>query len=85
MMVRIERIDHGYRLTTHALVVRAVLVGTLMAVAVSGACASCFRFLQSTVARGSTVEHVRDPFVVRNRSALAGRRDGLRGPLRVDR
>ena len=60
MMVRIERIDHGYRLTTHALVARAVLVGTLTAVAVSGACASCVRLLQSTVARGSSAEHTRD-------------------------
>jgi hypothetical protein len=60
MMVRIERIDHGYRLTTHALVVRAVLVGTLTAVAVAGACVSCFRLLQSGVARGSSAEHARD-------------------------
>ena len=59
MMVRIERIDHGYRLTTHALVARAVLVGTLTAVAVAGACVSCFRLLQST-ARGSSAEHARD-------------------------
>ena len=60
MMVRIERIDHGYRLTTHALAARPVLVGTLTAVAVSGAFVSCFRLLQSTVARGSAAEHARD-------------------------
>ena len=60
MMVRIERIDHGYRLTTHALVARAVLVGMLTAVAVSGACVSCFRLLQSAVAGGSATEHARD-------------------------
>ena len=60
MMVRIERIDHGYRLTTHALVARAVLVGMLAAVAVSGACVSCFRLLQSAVAGGSSTEHAHD-------------------------
>jgi len=60
MMVRMKRIDHGYRLTTHALVARAVLVGMLTAVAVSGACVSCFRLLQSAVTRGSSAEHARD-------------------------
>jgi len=60
MTVRIERMDHGYRLTTHALVARAVLVGMLTAVAVSGACVSCFRLLQSAVARGPSAEQARD-------------------------
>jgi len=59
MMVRMKRIDHGYRLTTHALVARAVLVGVLTAVAVSDACVSCFRLLQSAVVPGSA-EHARD-------------------------
>ena len=69
MMVRIERIGHVYRLTTHALVARAVLVGTLTAVAVSGACVSCFRVLQSAVAGGSSAEHARD----RSSSGTEGR------------
>ena len=60
MMVRMKRIDHGYRLTTQALVARAVLVGVLTAVAVSDACVSCFRLLQSAAARGSSAEHARD-------------------------
>ena len=59
MMVRMKRIDHGYRLTTQALVARAVLVGVLTAVAVSDACVSCFRLLQSAVVPGSA-EHARD-------------------------
>ena len=61
MVAHVERVTHGYRLTTHALVARAVLVGTLTVVAVSGECVSRFRlFLQSVVARGSTAGHVRD-------------------------
>ena len=61
MVVHVERIAHGYRLTTHALVARAVLVGTLTAVAVSGECVSRFRlFLQSVVARASVAGHARD-------------------------
>ena len=61
MVVHVERIAHGYRLTTHALVVRALLVGTLTAVAVSGECVSRFRsYLQSVVARSSAASHARD-------------------------
>lgn len=61
MVVHVERTAHSYRLTTHALVARAVLVGTLAAVALSGECVSRLRWMHASVAgRGSTAGQVRD-------------------------
>jgi hypothetical protein len=64
MVVHIERTAYGpfsYRLTTQALVVRAVLVGTLAAVALSGECVSRFRWMhRSVAARGTAAGEVRD-------------------------
>lgn len=64
MVVHVERTTFGpysYRLTTHALVARAVLVGALAAVALSGECASRFRSMHVTVAgRGDAAGQLRD-------------------------
>jgi len=64
MVGHIERTAYSYRLTTQALVARAVLVGTLAAVALSGECASRFRWLQrmqtSVAGRGAVASQGRD-------------------------
>jgi hypothetical protein len=64
MVVHVERTAFGpfsYRLTTHALVARAVPVGALTAVALSGECASRCRSMQVTVAgRGGAAGELRD-------------------------
>lgn len=64
MVVRVERTafsPFSYRLTTHALVVRAVLVGTLAAVALSGDCVSRSRWMHMSVAgRGTAAGQLRD-------------------------
>jgi hypothetical protein len=61
MVVHIERTAFSYRLTPHALVARAVLVGTLAAVALSGECASRYRWMHISVAgRGGGAGQVRD-------------------------
>ena len=64
MVVQVDRTAFSYRLTTHALVARAVLVGTLAAVALSGECASRFRWLNritmSVAGRGAAAGQVRD-------------------------
>jgi hypothetical protein len=61
MVVHVERPAWSYRLTTHALVARAVLVGTLAAVALSGECVSRFRWMHGSVAgRGSAAGQMRD-------------------------
>ena len=61
MVVHVERTAYGYRLTTHALVARAVLVGTLAAAALSGECVSRSRWMHALVTgRGSTTGQGRD-------------------------
>ena len=61
MVVHIERTAFSYRLTTHALVARAVLVGALAAVALSGECVSRFRWMHISVAgRGGATGQPRD-------------------------
>jgi hypothetical protein len=64
MVVHVERTafsPFSYRLTTHALVSRAVLVGALAAVALSGECVSRFRWMHMSVAgRGTAVGQPRD-------------------------
>lgn len=61
MVVHIERTAFSYRLTTHALVARAVLVGALAAVALSGECVSRYRWMHMLVAgRAAAAGQVRD-------------------------
>jgi hypothetical protein len=64
MVVHVERTAFGpfsYRLTTHALVARAVLVGVLTVVALSGQCVPRFRWMQVTAAgRGGAAGQLRD-------------------------
>jgi len=61
MVAHVERTACSYRLTTHALVARAVLVGILAAVALSGECASRFRWMHRSVAgRSASAGQVRD-------------------------
>jgi len=61
MVVHVDRTATSYRLTTHALVARAVLVGALAAVALSGECVSRWRWMQSSVAgRGPAAGQARD-------------------------
>ena len=61
MVVHVERTAYSYRLPMHALVARAVLVGALAAVALSGECVSRFRWMHASVAgRGSTAGQLRD-------------------------
>jgi len=49
MVVHVERTTSSYRLTMHALVARAVLVGALAAVALSGECAPGWRWIHTSV------------------------------------
>ena len=61
MVLHVERTISSYRLTTHALVARAVLVGTLAAVALSGECVSRVRWMHLSVAgRGAAAGQTRD-------------------------
>lgn len=64
MVAHVDRTAFSYRLTTHALVARAVLVGTLAAAALSGECVSRFRWMSrinmSVAGRGGAAGQVRD-------------------------
>jgi len=64
MVIHVERTassPFSYRLTTHALVARAVLVGALAAVALSGDCVSRWRWMHTSVrGRGAAAGQARD-------------------------
>ena len=63
MVIPVERTafsPFSYRLTTHALVARAVLVGALAAVAPSGECVSRWRWMHTTVAGRGSAGQTRD-------------------------
>ena len=64
MVIHVERTAFGpfsYRLTAHALVARAVLVGALAAVALSGDCVSRWRWMHTWgMGRGSAAGQPRD-------------------------
>ncbi len=61
MVVHVERTAFNYRLTTHALIARTVLVGTLAEVALSGECVSRVRWPHMSVAgRGAAAGQMRD-------------------------